>query len=330
MKTTGLWLIVLLTMLFPRTVRAEMDFDTRVFRPPAPAGPPVRVDAPPAVRQGQVSLVTIHDPAPGGEVSAWYGKKPISLIEGDRSMIGLLPADVLASPGPRTLRIAWTDGQGLHRRDFLVPVETKDYGSRSINVDSAIFSMGPGGKKKAQEDERLIAAALARKTPERYWRGPFSRPAAGRTTSGFGVRTRVNGKWRDFPHEGLDYRGAVGDPVRATADGVVALTSDYYYTGNAIYLDHGEGLISCYFHLSRIQVKEGDWVKKGQVIGRIGSTGVSTASHLHYGLHLDGAWIDPGAFHRLVETLESGKASAGMEPVGKEEATGGLMPGKDR
>lgn len=116
-----------------------------------------------------------------------------------------------------------------------------------------------------------------------------SLPKAG----GFGARRIVNGEPRS-PHGGCDYSAASGTPVLAPADGTVALAADQFYAGGAVYLDHGDGLISMSFHLSEILVKPGQVVTRGQVVGHAGATGLATGPHLHFGLRWRGARIDPG------------------------------------
>ena len=123
--------------------------------------------------------------------------------------------------------------------------------------------------------------------------------------SSFGRKTRLNGILNPRPHAGADYRAPEGAPVRAPASGVVILTGDHFFSGNAIYIDHGQGLISMYFHLSKILVEDGQEIKKGDgPIGRGGKTGMVTGAHLHYGVYLNGARIDPSVFRKMTTTLE--------------------------
>ena len=132
--------------------------------------------------------------------------------------------------------------------------------------------------------------ALASRT-EKSWTLPLSRPVPGGITSPFGGRRVFNGQSR-APHKGTDMRSPEGAQVKAAADGVVLLAEKQYFGGNSIYIDHGQGVVSTYAHLSAFDVKEGDMVKKGQVIGRSGSTGRVTGPHLHFGLLVPGAAVD--------------------------------------
>ncbi len=131
----------------------------------------------------------------------------------------------------------------------------------------------------------------AHETP-RLWQAPFLRPRAGVVTSGFGV-ARVFNKVLRSRHWGVDFAGQRGDPVRASNRGVVALVADLYYSGTTILIDHGAGLVTGYFHLSRVLVVPGDTVATGQLIGLVGASGRVTRSHLHWFAAYGGITVDP-------------------------------------
>jgi murein DD-endopeptidase MepM/ murein hydrolase activator NlpD len=131
----------------------------------------------------------------------------------------------------------------------------------------------------------------AHETP-RLWRVPFVRPRSSAVTSGFGV-ARVFNKVLRSRHWGVDFAGQLGAPVRAANRGVVALVADLYYSGTTILIDHGAGLVTGYFHLSRVLVVPGDTVDVGQLIGRVGSSGRVTRSHLHWFAAYGGITVDP-------------------------------------
>lgn len=146
---------------------------------------------------------------------------------------------------------------------------------------------------QADREEELVLAALRDLDPGARWDGDFQEPSGAPRSSPFGVRRVRNGRTAGF-HRGLDYAGGVGEPVEASAGGVVTLVGrNYVILGNCIIVNHGEGLTSLYLHLSRVDVKEGQTVKPGQVIGRIGNTGASTGPHLHYATYFHGEPIDP-------------------------------------
>jgi murein DD-endopeptidase MepM/ murein hydrolase activator NlpD len=135
-------------------------------------------------------------------------------------------------------------------------------------------------------------------TPEKYWKGPFLKPNAGPITTGYGVRRYYNGVFADdYYHRGVDYAGDTGSPIVAPAAGKIALvgraSQGFRVHGNVVGIDHGQGVSSIMLHLSRIDVKEGDFVQAGQRIGTVGSTGAATGPHLHWGLYVHGLSVDP-------------------------------------
>jgi biotin carboxyl carrier protein len=123
----------------------------------------------------------------------------------------------------------------------------------------------------------------------------FQQPTPGTLTGSFGLRRIFNGEPR-APHSGLDIKAPKGQAVRAPAAGVVVLTGDFFFSGNAVFLAHGEGVVSLFAHLSNITVKQGQVVKAGEVLGRVGSTGRATGPHLHWSLSLNNARVDPRIF----------------------------------
>lgn len=146
---------------------------------------------------------------------------------------------------------------------------------------------------QADREEELVLAALRDLEPGAKWRGDFQEPSDAPRSSPFGVRRVRNGRTAGF-HRGLDYAGGIGEPVEAVGGGVVTLTGrNFVLLGNCVIVNHGEGLTSLYIHLSQINVKEGQTVKAGQVVGRIGNTGASTGPHLHYATYFHGEPIDP-------------------------------------
>jgi murein DD-endopeptidase MepM/ murein hydrolase activator NlpD len=136
-------------------------------------------------------------------------------------------------------------------------------------------------------------------TPERYWHGAFLPPVASAgLPEGFGFRRIINEQPRS-PHSGADYQAPPGSIVRASNAARVVLAEEQFFGGNSLVLDHGLGLYTIYFHLERFLVRSGDRVHKGQEIGRVGATGRATGPHLHFGVRLQGARVDPAALLRL-------------------------------
>lgn len=148
--------------------------------------------------------------------------------------------------------------------------------------------------RQRQEAERAAAVSRAAHDTPRLWSTPFRVPRPSRITSAFGSGRTFNGTVTSR-HMGTDYAGAVGAPVRAANRGVVRLVDTFYLGGNVVYLDHGEGLVTAYLHLSRQRVAVGDTVARGQIIGDVGATGRVTAAHLHFITRYGQVTVDPAS-----------------------------------
>jgi murein DD-endopeptidase MepM/ murein hydrolase activator NlpD len=200
----------------------------------------------------------------------------------------LLPTTPQFSAGRQPLKVT-LDGT---EQDLTVQLRDRTFPTQSIWLGA------DGGPEGTDHEFDLVDAFKALVTPEKYWNGAFKRPATGEVTTVYGVRRYYNGEFaEDYYHRGVDYAGGTGAPVTAPAAGKIALVGrvadGFELHGNLIGLDHGQGVLSIFMHLSRIDVKEGDRVEAGQVLGGIGSTGAATGPHLHWGLYVNGLSVDP-------------------------------------
>lgn len=155
----------------------------------------------------------------------------------------------------------------------------------------------------AERDSVALVVRRSHSTP-RLWGDPFMPPRNSRITSPFGQRREFNGEYRST-HMGLDLAGQVGAPVAVANDGVVALLGDFYYAGNLVYVDHGQGLLTAYLHLSATLVAVGDTVARGQIIGRVGASGRVTGPHLHWIARYGAVIVNPQSLLDLDVSLMS-------------------------
>ena len=196
---------------------------------------------------------------------------------------------------------------GLTRTGDIVAERDRDGGRERLSIglgeypysvqrltikDQSRVDLSPENLARVQRENALIAKLWGRQGGSRFTLplGPplEKLPAGGR----FGAKRIINGEPRS-PHTGADYAVPQGTPVLAVDDAVVALTGEFFFSGNAVFLDHGNGLISMYFHLHEVFVEQGEEVSRGRLIGTVGSTGRSTGPHLHFGVRWQGARIDP-------------------------------------
>ena len=187
---------------------------------------------------------------------------------------------------------------------------TLKYGDQEKTVTIAAGMFGvqvlslPKGKDNfisSPGEEETVQKAKATLTPHQYWLGQFLKPSQARTSSPYGVRRRVNGKLLpDYFHSGQDFAGAIGSPITACANGKVIISKwGWRLHGNTVAIDHGQGVVSFYIHMSKILVKEGDMVSAGQKIGLIGATGRASGPHLHFSLYVNNNAVNPwNWFHK--------------------------------
>ena len=232
-------------------------------------------------------MIQVNSSSPTPTVSVLQKNYP-AFPMGNNRFRALLPTTPLEKAGTRQIQVAG-DGQV---QKLSVQVRSRNFPTQSITL--------PPGKESEGTDAEFdrVDAFKALVTPQKFWNGPLLRPNSGEITTIYGVRRYYNGIFaQDYYHRGVDYAGAYGSPVMAPAAGRVSLvgreSQGFKIHGNVVGIDHGQGVASILMHLSRIDVKEGDFVQAGQVIGALGSTGASTGPHLHWGLYVQGQSVDP-------------------------------------
>ena len=231
-----------------------------------------------------------------GTVLRWSAPGTKGCREGKRSWRPLgetcyFPIDILQRPGIITVaRVGAGRTESAH-----ITIEAYDYGTEEVNLgDIPQRDPSAADLKRAAREGVMLNKVWQRKEGPALFTLPLGPPAkpmpAGKA---FGVKRVFNGKPAPQPHMGTDYAAGPGTPILAVADGTVAVAQDLFFPGNAVFIDHGDGLISMSFHLSDISVKPGQAVKKGDTIGKVGTTGRSTGPHLFFGMRWHDARINP-------------------------------------
>lgn len=238
---------------------------------------------------GDTIVVVIQAPASGEPPTVSFRQKTYPTFAiGNNRYRALLPTTPLDTPGPLALQVtAAGESQTL-----TVQLRDRDFPTQSI------WLSGDSDPEGTDYEFNKVDAFKALVTPEKFWNGPFLRPNEGEISTVYGVQRYYNGEFaQDYYHRGVDYAAGMGSPVVAPAAGRVALigrvSEGFELHGNTIGIDHGQGVLSIFIHLSRIDVKEGDFVQPGQRIGAVGATGIATGPHLHWGLYVNGQSVDP-------------------------------------
>ena len=234
-------------------------------------------------------------PVPEGAVDVLYGDEP-ALIVADHVIVGVA---LDAAPGRHQIVVRTVDGNKTIDFD----VVAKPYPEQRLTIpDRRKVNPLPEDLERIGRETKLQRAAYARRTPVRQDLLPFKQPVQGIYSSPFGLRRFLNDQPRS-PHSGLDIAADTGTPVAAPAPGTVALTGDFFFSGNVVFLDHGGGLLTMYGHLDRIDVREGMDVDRGDIIGAVGATGRVTGPHLHWTVAIQGDRVDPITVMREFDRL---------------------------
>ncbi len=245
------------------------------------------------------------DLSPGNAVSSasllWKGTTiPLVPLMDGKSLTAFfgIPSD--EPPGDKDVEVvvAGPDGK-VGRYVFTLVVLPKEFPVQKITLPESKVSPGKADLTRHRREQRAVKEAYARLRREPLWSGTFERPVPGKVISPFGLRRLLNGKPRSS-HSGLDLRVPQGDPVVASAGGVVILTGEHFFSGRSVYIDHGMGIVTMYFHLSEVKVEPGEVVEAGRIIGLAGSTGRSTGPHLHWGMRVHDCMVDPLALLALL------------------------------
>ena len=246
---------------------------------------------------GQAFVVALSSHTPFEEPSVdWMGRTIFLDVEPGRegyvsyALLGSHVSDV--KPGSYALAFDFAQDGRLFRVKCEILLKERKYPEEHLKVAERMVTPPKSEAARIDREAKLAAAARKTMTEKRAWTTPPDRPVQGIITSSYGFRRVYNGVPRS-PHAGTDFRAPTGTPIKAPFAGKVILTGDHYYAGKSVYVDSGNGVINLFFHMSEIDVKEGNQVKKGQVIGKSGSSGRVTGPHLHYGLSLAGQYVDP-------------------------------------
>jgi len=216
-----------------------------------------------------------------------------SLDRASKTWYGLAGASLEIKSGSYPLLLEGTTAggtQSLFRK--LIRVSAAKYPSIAVTVSRQFTEPDPEQLKQIAQDKTVKQDMFRTVSAEREWKGRFKPPVEARISDVFGTQRTFNGKVQSF-HQGLDYAVPRGTSVAALNSGTVLLARPLYFEGNCVVIDHGQGLLSLYLHLSEFKVHEGEHVQRGQELGLSGSSGRATGPHLHIAVRWQGVYLNP-------------------------------------
>ena len=242
------------------------------------------------VKQGEAFLLELDIK---GEIESPYiqfgdTRIPVFKLPETQSYGALIGIDMAKKPAQYNLEFKG----GKESRIIKIDVTPVEFGVQELTLPKDKVDLDATTLKRVQIEKEEILKSMKPRTKEKLWEGEFIFPVEGEISGRFGVRRILNGQPRS-PHSGEDFSAPEGTDVKATNTGRVVLIGDFFFTGKSVIIDHGLGCFSMYFHLHQIEVKTGDLVPKGNVIGTVGSTGRATGPHLHWGVRILGERVNP-------------------------------------
>ena len=240
---------------------------------------------------GGIKLIRLDDAAALPYVEAQEHRALV--VKDGANWVAVIGIPLAAPLG--TEHVIVRDAGGRH--DLSFEIGNKQYASQSLKVQPRQVNLSQAALARVAGERERIDRALSRYSEPPPESLHLPQPVPGVRSSSFGLRRIFNGESRN-PHGGMDIAAATGTPVAVPIAGTVVDTGDYFFTGNTVFVDHGRGLISMYCHLSAIDVTPGQHVVAGTRLGAVGMTGRATGPHLHWGLALNHAWVDPELFVR--------------------------------
>lgn len=250
-----------------------------------------------------LSATPTHTPVPGGVAvlelptsaqspEAQFNGNPVMVLRQEMRWIAVVGLALDTKPGTKTL----TGNAGGMPFSIDFEVSPKEYESQYLTIkNKRQVNPNPQDLERIKGDRKEMDGALALFTEQSADNTQFIQPVEGRKSSSFGLRRFYNNQPRR-PHSGMDIAAPTGTPIRSPANGTVVATGDYFFNGNTVLLDHGNGLVTLYCHLSEISVSVGQNLSQGDVLGLVGATGRVTGPHLHWSVSLNRAMVDPALF----------------------------------
>jgi murein DD-endopeptidase MepM/ murein hydrolase activator NlpD len=243
-------------------------------------------------QQGEALRLSIpNEPGIQSVAIQWQGRA-VPYVHLGNDWVAVIGVDLDVKPGEYASELRVTKSSAVERRSVSIEVHKVDYPTTQLKVADEYVQLSPANQQRATREAKELDQIHKTITPEILWTEPFTSPIPGEKGSNFGHRRVFNGQPR-APHGGADLKASTGTPIHSANSGRVVLAKNLFFTGNTVILDHGLGIYTLYAHLSRIDVKKGAVVERGQLLGLAGATGRVTGPHLHWGARVQDARVDP-------------------------------------
>lgn len=247
----------------------------------------------PSAVPGGVAIVNLA-PDFSSQSKVYFSKKRILTRKIDNTWQAVIGLPLKIKSGIHKIQIINPQGKKTERE---FSVYKKDYETRHITIkNKRMVSPTKKDIERHYKEKPLMVAALKTWTENNNVQTQFSLPVDGRFSSIFGLKRIYNKQKRIRRHTGLDIAAPTGTPITSPAKGIVVRAGSYFFTGNTVFIDHGQGLITMYCHLNKTQVKAGQQLEQGQLIGTVGMTGRVSGPHLHWVVSLNNTKVDPKLF----------------------------------
>ncbi|HVP31494.1 MAG TPA: peptidoglycan DD-metalloendopeptidase family protein [Myxococcota bacterium] len=241
---------------------------------------------------GGVALVPVALAAEGEPPRVTYHGRRVLVAEQGDGFVAVVGIPLAASPGRDAIRVAPAAGEA---REIGFEIAPKRYAEQRLTVAPGQVNLSKKDLARVEREQARIRTALEIFSPRPPATLRLAAPVPGPRSSSFGLRRVFNGQARN-PHTGMDIAAKTGTLVHSPAPGRVIDVGDYFFNGNSVLVDHGEGIVTMYCHLSKVDVEPGRELAAGEAIGEVGSTGRVTGPHLHFGVALSGTFVDPALF----------------------------------
>jgi murein DD-endopeptidase MepM/ murein hydrolase activator NlpD len=221
-----------------------------------------------------------------------FGDSPVLVTRQGSEWLAIVGIGLSIEPGDYQVSV---QQPGANPRQISFKVAPKQYSVQELKVPPSQVNLSAEDEARVAEEREKVRAALTSFSPDAPSTLRLAQPVPGRRSSSFGLRRMFNGESRS-PHSGMDIAAPTGTPIKAPLAGRVVDVGSYFFNGNNVVIDHGQGLMTMYCHLSKIRVEMGQELQPGEILGEVGATGRVTGPHLHWGVSLNGSMVDPALF----------------------------------